>query len=48
MPGRPGIADATIAQCLCRKVRRFRIDDGRCEVHRWSIAQRVLHTRGTA
>lgn len=31
-----------------REVRPFRIYDGPSEVHRWSIAQRVLRTGGTA
>jgi acyl-CoA dehydrogenase len=41
-----GITDDTIVARLFREVRPFRIYDGPSEVHRWSIAQRVLR-RGT-
>jgi len=37
-----GITDDTIVARLFREVRPFRIYDGPSEVHRWSIAQRVL------
>src|SRR5947208_10627771 len=37
-----GITDYTVVACLWRAVRPFRIYDGPSEVHRWSIAQRVL------
>jgi acyl-CoA dehydrogenase len=37
-----GITDDTIVARLWREVRPFRIYDGPSEVHRWSIAQRVL------
>jgi len=40
-----GITDDTIVARIFREVRPFRIYDGPSEVHRWSIAQRVL--RGT-
>jgi acyl-CoA dehydrogenase len=43
-----GITDDTIVARLFREVRPFRIYDGPSEVHRWSIAQRVLRTGGTA
>jgi acyl-CoA dehydrogenase len=43
-----GITDDTIVARIFREVRPFRIYDGPSEVHRWSIAQRVLRTRGTA
>jgi acyl-CoA dehydrogenase len=41
-----GITDDTIVARLFREVRPFRIYDGPSEVHRWSIAQRVLRTAG--
>ena len=41
-----GITDDTIVAKLFREVRPFRIYDGPSEVHRWSIAQRVLRTGG--
>ena len=37
-----GITDDTIVAKIFREVRPFRIYDGPSEVHRWSIAQRVL------
>jgi acyl-CoA dehydrogenase len=37
-----GITDDTIVMRIFRDVRAFRIYDGPSEVHRWSIAQRVL------
>lgn len=37
-----GITDDTIVARIFREVRPFRIYDGPSEVHRWSIAQRVL------
>jgi acyl-CoA dehydrogenase len=40
-----GITDDTVVARLFREVRPFRIYDGPSEVHRWSIARRVL--RGT-
>jgi acyl-CoA dehydrogenase len=43
-----GITDDTIVARLFREVRPFRIYDGPSEVHRWSIAQRVLRTGGTS
>jgi len=42
-----GITDDTIVARLFREVRPFRIYDGPSEVHRWSIARRVLRTGGT-
>jgi acyl-CoA dehydrogenase len=41
-----GITDDTIVARLFREVRPFRIYDGPSEVHRWSIAQRVLRRGG--
>ncbi len=41
-----GITDDTIVARLWREVRPFRIYDGPSEVHRWSIARRIL--RGIA
>ena len=43
-----GITDDTIVARLFREVRPFRIYDGPSEVHRWSIARRVLRAGGTA
>jgi acyl-CoA dehydrogenase len=43
-----GVTDDTIVARLFREVRPFRIYDGPSEVHRWSIAQRVLRGGGTA
>jgi acyl-CoA dehydrogenase len=40
-----GITDGTIVARLFREVRPFRIYDGPSEVHRWSIAQRILRGR---
>ncbi len=37
-----GITDDTIVARLFHDVRRFRIYDGTSEVHRWSIARRML------
>ena len=37
-----GITDDTIVARLFRDIRPFRIYDGPSEVHRWSIARRVL------
>jgi alkylation response protein AidB-like acyl-CoA dehydrogenase len=42
-----GITDDTIVARLWREVRPFRIYDGPSEVHRWSIARRVLRAAGT-
>src|SRR3954466_13583192 len=42
-----GITDDTIVARLFQEVRPFRIYDGPSEVHRWSIAQRVLRSGGT-
>ena len=42
-----GITDDTIVARLFREVRPFRIYDGPSEVHRWSIARRVLRAGGT-
>ncbi len=39
-----GITDDTIVARLFRDVRPFRIYDGPSEVHRWSIARRVLRS----
>ncbi|HEY3911228.1 MAG TPA: acyl-CoA dehydrogenase family protein [Stellaceae bacterium] len=39
-----GITDDTIVARLWREVRPFRIYDGPSEVHRWSIARRVLRS----
>ena len=41
-----GVTDDTIVARIFRDVRPFRIYDGPSEVHRWSIAQRVLRTGG--
>jgi acyl-CoA dehydrogenase len=41
-----GVTDDTIVARLFREVRPFRIYDGPSEVHRWSIARRILR-RGT-
>jgi len=41
-----GITDDTIVARLFREVRPFRIYDGPSEVHRWSIARRVLRGGG--
>jgi acyl-CoA dehydrogenase len=41
-----GITDDTIVAKIFREVRPFRIYDGPSEVHRWSIAQRVLRATG--
>jgi len=41
-----GITDDTIVARIFREVRPFRIYDGPSEVHRWSIAQRVLRNAG--
>lgn len=43
-----GVTDDTIVARLYREVRPFRIYDGPSEVHRWSIAQRILRGGGTA
>src|SRR5271166_6025586 len=43
-----GITDDTIVARLFREIRPFRIYDGPSEVHRWSIARRVLRTGGAA
>ena len=42
-----GVTDDTIVARLYREVRPFRIYDGPSEVHRWSIAQRILRTGGS-
>jgi acyl-CoA dehydrogenase len=42
-----GITDDTIVARLFCEVRTFRIYDGPSEVHRWSIARRVLRAAGT-
>ena len=41
-----GITDDTIVAKLFREARAFRIYDGPSEVHRWSLAQRVLRSGG--
>jgi acyl-CoA dehydrogenase len=41
-----GVTDDTIVAKIFREVRPFRIYDGPSEVHRWSIAQRLLRTGG--
>jgi len=41
-----GITDDTIVAWIFREVRPFRIYDGPSEVHRSSIAQRVLRAGG--
>jgi len=43
-----GITDDTIVARLFRDIRPFRIYDGPSEVHRWSIAWRVLRAGGTS
>ena len=43
-----GITDDTIVARLFRDVRPFRIYDGPSEVHRWSIARRVLRSGDAA
>ena len=40
--GGTGVSDDTIVEQVFREIRAFRIYDGPSEVHRWSIAQRVL------
>jgi alkylation response protein AidB-like acyl-CoA dehydrogenase len=42
-----GITDDTIVARLWREVRPFRIYDGPSEVHRWSIARRILRGTGS-
>ncbi len=42
-----GITDETIVARLFREVRPFRIYDGPSEVHRWSIARRLLRGVGS-
>ena len=42
-----GITDDKIVARLFREVRPFRIYDGPSEVHRWSIARRILRADGT-
>jgi acyl-CoA dehydrogenase len=42
-----GITDDTIVARLFREVRPFRIYDGPSEVHRWSIARRILRSSGS-
>jgi len=46
--GGVGITDDTIVARIFRDVRPFRIYDGPSEVHRWSIARRILRTGGVA
>jgi acyl-CoA dehydrogenase len=46
MLGGLGITDDTIVARLWREVRPFRIYDGPSEVHRWSIARRILRGSG--
>jgi acyl-CoA dehydrogenase len=41
-----GVTDDTIVARLWREVRPFRIYDGPSEVHRWSIARRILRGGG--
>jgi alkylation response protein AidB-like acyl-CoA dehydrogenase len=43
-----GVTDDTIVARLFREIRPFRIYDGPSEVHRWSIAQRLLRDGGAA
>ena len=43
-----GITDDTVVARLFREVRPFRIYDGPSEIHRWSIAPRVLRVSGAA
>ncbi len=43
-----GITDDTIVARLFREVRPFRIYDGPSEVHRWSIARRILRAGAAA
>ena len=43
-----GITDDKIVARLFREVRPFRIYDGPSEIHRWSIAPRVLRVSGAA
>ncbi len=40
-----GVTGDTIVERLFREVRPFRIYDGPSEVHRWSIARRILKTK---
>lgn len=40
--GGQGVTDETIVERIFRDVRAFRIYDGPSEVHRWSIARRIL------
>jgi alkylation response protein AidB-like acyl-CoA dehydrogenase len=45
--GRLGITEDTIVARPFREVRPLRIYDGPSELHRWSIARRVLRAGGT-
>ena len=47
MLGGLGVTDDTIVARLFREVRPFRIYDGPSEVHRWSIARRILRAGGS-
>jgi acyl-CoA dehydrogenase len=44
--GGQGVTDETIIARIFRDVRAFRIYDGPSEVHRWSIAKKILAERG--
>ena len=40
--GGQGVTDETVVARIFAEVRAFRIYDGPSEVHRWSIAKRIL------
>jgi alkylation response protein AidB-like acyl-CoA dehydrogenase len=40
--GGQGVTDETIVASIFADLRAFRIYDGPSEVHRWSIAKRIL------
>ena len=40
--GGQGVTDETVVARIFRDMRAFRIYDGPCEVHRWSLAKKIL------
>ena len=44
--GAMGVAKELPLQLMAQKARTMRVYEGPSEVHRWSIAQRVLRTGG--
>ena len=40
--GGQGVTSETLIERIFREVRGFRIYDGPSEVHRWSLAQRIM------